>query len=103
MECVHRAFPLLIQAVWSVFTGQKINFQVTPKQRQSGIYLRLVWPQLVIFVLTIFGILWSLYRLALGNLNYPEVHLLNGAWAIYNLLLLSAIIRASVWQPPKEV
>ncbi|MBD2512875.1 glycosyltransferase [Nostoc muscorum FACHB-395] len=95
-------FPLLIQAVWSVFTGQKLNFQVTPKQRQSGIYLRLVWPQLVIFILTILGILWSLYRFAIGHLNNPLVHLLNGAWAIYNLLLLSAIIRASVWQPPKE-
>jgi len=95
-------FPLLIQAVWSVFTGQKLNFQVTPKQRQSGIYIRLVWPQVVVFILTILGILWSLYRLAIGHLNYPEVHLLNGAWAIYNLLLLSAIIRASVWQPPKE-
>ncbi|MBE8986256.1 glycosyltransferase [Nostoc sp. LEGE 12450] len=95
-------FPLLIQAVWSVFTGQKLNFQVTPKQRQSGIYLRLVWPQLVIFILTILGILWSLYRFTIGHLNNPSVHLLNGAWAIYNLLLLSAIIRASVWQPPKE-
>jgi cellulose synthase (UDP-forming) len=95
-------FPLLIQAVWSVFTGQKINFEVTPKQRQSGIYLRLVWPQLVVFILTILGILWSLYRFAIGHLNNPWVHLLNGGWAIYNLLLLSAIIRASVWQPPKE-
>ncbi|MBC6429824.1 glycosyltransferase [Nostoc sp. HG1] len=96
-------FPLLIQAVWSVFTGQKLNFQVTPKQRQSGIYLRLVWPQLVVFILTILGILWSLYRFAIGHLNNPLVHLLNSAWAIYNLLLLWAIIRASIWQPPKEV
>ncbi|MEH2284554.1 MAG: glycosyltransferase [Nostoc sp.] len=94
-------FPLLIQAVWSVFTGQKLHFQVTPKQRQSGIYLRLVWPQVVVFILTILGILWSLYRFATGYLNCPEVHLINGAWAIYNLLLLSAIVRASVWQPPK--
>lgn len=96
-------FPLLIQAVWSVLTGQKLNFQVTPKQRQSGIYLRLVWPQLVVFILTILGMLWSLYQFAIGHLNNPDVHLLNGAWAIYNLLLLWAIIRASVWQPPKEV
>ncbi|PHM11328.1 glycosyltransferase [Nostoc sp. 'Peltigera malacea cyanobiont' DB3992] len=96
-------FPLLIQAVWSVLTGQKINFQVTPKQRQSGIYLRLVWPQLVIFILTILGMLWSLYQFAIGHLNNLDVHLLNSAWAIYNLLLLWAIIRASVWQPPKEV
>ncbi|MBN3926424.1 glycosyltransferase [Nostoc sp. NMS4] len=96
-------FPLLIQAVWSVLTGQKLSFQVTPKQRQSGIYLRLVWPQLLVFILTILGILWSLYRFAIGQLNNPDVHLLNSAWAIYNLFLLWAIIRASVWQPSKDV
>ncbi|YAF94707.1 MAG: hypothetical protein AB3A66_19210 [Nodularia sp. CChRGM 3473] len=92
-------FPLLMQAVWSVFTGQPIKFQVTPKQRQSGIYLRLIWPQLVIFSLTILGILWSLYRFARGTLNTPGVYLLNGAWAIYNLSLIWAIIHASIWQP----
>ncbi len=95
-------FPLFIQAVLGVFFGGNLKFQVTPKQRQSGVYLQLVWPQLLIFVLTILGILWSLYRFAIGDLNNPSVHLLNGAWAIYNLLLLWAIIRASVWQPPKE-
>ncbi|MEH2460580.1 glycosyltransferase family 2 protein [Nostoc sp.] len=95
-------FPLFIQAVFSVFFGGKLKFQVTPKQRQSGVYLQLVWPQLLIFFLTILGILWSLYRFAIGELNNPLVHLINGAWAIYNLLLLWAIIRASVWQPPKE-
>lgn len=95
-------FPLLVQAVLSVFTGQKLKFQVTPKQRQSGIYLQLVWPQLLVCVLTIIGILWSVYRFAIGHLDYPWVHLLNGAWAIYNLSLLWAIIRASFWQPSSE-
>jgi cellulose synthase (UDP-forming) len=96
-------FPLLIQAVWSVFTGQKINFQVTPKQRQSGIYLRMVWPQLVVFALTILGMMWSLYRFAIGHLHNPWIHLLNSVWAVYNLLLVWAIIRASVWQPAKDI
>ncbi|MBN3894035.1 MAG: glycosyltransferase [Nostoc sp. NOS(2021)] len=95
-------FPLFIQAVLSVFFGGSLKFQVTPKQRQSGVYLQLVWPQILIFVLTILGILLSLYHFAIGDLNNPLIHLLNGAWAIYNLLLLWAIIRASVWQPPKE-
>ncbi|MBD2566502.1 glycosyltransferase [Anabaena lutea] len=96
-------FPLLIQAVWSVFTGQSIKFQVTPKQRQSGIYLRLILPQLVVLVLTILGILWSLYRFAIGQLETPLVYLVNGAWALYNLSLLWSIIYASVWQPPTNV
>ncbi len=92
-------FPLLIQAVWSVFTGRTIKFQVTPKQRQAGIYFQLVWPQLLVFSLTLLGILWSLYRFAIGHLDYPGVYLLNGAWAVYNLSLLWAIIRAAYWQP----
>ncbi|MBD2778119.1 glycosyltransferase family 2 protein [Iningainema tapete] len=95
-------FPLLIQAVLSVFTGKPLKFQVTPKQRQSGIYLHLIWPQMIVFALIILGILWSLYRFATGNLNDPWVHLLNGAWSVYNLSLLSVIIRAAVWQPPTE-
>ncbi|MGB7445069.1 MAG: glycosyltransferase family 2 protein [Coleofasciculaceae cyanobacterium] len=92
-------FPLFIQAVWSVFTGRSIKFQVTPKQRQSGIYLRLVWPQLTIFSLTILGMLWCIYRFAVGDLENPWLYLLNGAWSIYNLSLLWVIIRAAVWQP----
>lgn len=92
-------FPLSIQAVWSVFTRRQIRFQVTPKQRQPGTYLQLVRTQLLIFVSTILGILWSLYRFATGDLNYPLVYLLNGAWAIYNLSLLWAIIHAAIWQP----
>jgi cellulose synthase (UDP-forming) len=95
-------FPLFIQAVVSVFIGSNLKFQVTPKQRQSGIYLQLVWPQLLVFLFTILGMLWSLYRFAIGRLNSPWVHLLNAAWAIYNLLLLWAIIRASFWQPSKD-
>lgn len=92
-------FPLFIQAVWSVFTKRSIKFQVTPKQRQSGVYLRLVLPQLIIFGLTILGMVWTLILWATGRLQDPWVHLLNSGWAIYNLMLLWAVIRAAVWQP----
>jgi cellulose synthase (UDP-forming) len=92
-------FPLFIQAVWSVFTGRPIKFQVTPKQRQSGIYLRLVLPQLTIIALTILGMLWCIYRLAIGQLENPWLYLLNGLWAVYNLSLFWVIIRAAIWQP----
>ncbi|MDZ7957849.1 MAG: glycosyltransferase [Aulosira sp. DedQUE10] len=95
-------FPLLIQAVWSVFSGKAIKFQVTPKQRQSGIYLQLIWPQILVFTVTILGIIWSLYRFAIGQLNYPFIYLLNSFWAIYTLLLLWSVIHASFWQPSKD-
>ncbi|WP_413173219.1 glycosyltransferase [Anabaena azotica] len=95
-------FPLLIQSVLSVFTGQPIKFQVTPKQRQSGIYFQLIWPQLAVFMLTVLGIIWSLYRFAIGQLETPLVYLINGVWAIYTSSLLWAVIRAAVWQPAKN-
>ena len=94
-------FPLFIQAVWSVFTKRPIKFQVTPKQRQSGIYLRLVLPQLIVFGLTLSGMAYSLIRFATGHLENPWIYLLNSGWAVYNLALLWSVIRAAVWQPSK--
>lgn len=92
-------FPLFIQAVVSVFTQRSLKFQVTPKQRQSGIYLNLVRPQLAIAALTVGGMVWALLLFALGKLHDPSVYLLNSAWAIYNLCLLWGIIHAAIWQP----
>ena len=92
-------FPLMIRAVWSIFSGKDVKFQVTPKQRQAGRYFNLVKVQLLVFVLTILGIIYTIYRLVMGNLETPETYLVNSAWAIYNLSLLWVIIKAAVWQP----
>ena len=95
-------FPLFIQAVWSVFSRTPLNFQVTPKQRQSGKYLNLVIPQLTIVILTLVGMAWSLIRFMMGTLPDPWLYLINSSWAIYNICLLSVIIRAAVWQPKES-
>ena len=92
-------FPLMIRAVWSIFSGKDVKFQVTPKQRQAGKYLNLVKVQLFVVLLTITGIAYCVYRYATGNLENPETYIINSAWAIYNLSLLWAIIKAAVWQP----
>lgn len=93
-------FPLFIKAVWSVFTGRPAKFQVTPKQRQSGVYIGLVIPQITVVILTFLGISWSLFRYATGSLDNPGLHLLNAAWSIYNVSLIWALIKAAIWQPP---
>lgn len=92
-------FPLFVQAVISVFTHQPIRFQVTPKQRQSGIYYQLIIPQLIIVILTILGAMWSLYQFVLGQLKYPENYLFHALWAMYNLFLLWGVVRAAFWKP----
>ena len=92
-------FPLFIQSVLSVFFKQPLSFQVTPKQRQSGIYLKLVWPQLTLFCLLIVGVLWAGLQLTLGNISTPSTYWVNVAWSVYNISLLWSIIRASFWSP----
>jgi cellulose synthase (UDP-forming) len=95
-------FPLFIQAVVSVYTGKPLKFKVTPKQRQSGIYLKLVWPQIAIVVLNLLGMLWCLYRAATGQLDNYIVYLINAAWSAYNIALLWSIIHAAVWRPTQK-
>jgi len=59
-------FSLWIQAVISVLTGKKLSFIVTPKQRQSGNFLFLVWPQILIVSLTIMAILFGIFSFIVG-------------------------------------
>ena len=95
-------FPLYIQAVWNVFTGHPIKFQVTPKQRQAGRYFNLIRPQIAVIALTLLGIAWSIYRFLIGDLDTPLAYIFNTAWALYNVALVSVVIRAAVWQPAKQ-
>ena len=92
-------FPLFIQSVWSVFLKRPLSFQVTPKQRQSGIYLRLVWPQLVLFCLLLLGILWGAVQLATGQIETLATYWVNVGWSLYSMCLLWSAIRAAVWSP----
>ncbi len=95
-------FPLWIQAVVSVFSGMELKFAITSKQRQSGNYLRLVWPQITIVVLTIAASIWGVVGLAAGWHTSVYGVLINIFWGIYNILPLSRIIRAAFYTPPKD-
>jgi cellulose synthase (UDP-forming) len=93
-------FPLWIRAVVSVITGAKLGFVVTPKRRQSGNYLKLVWPQLLIVWLTALAIVYGLFSLLVGwNLQVGGV-LVNVFWGFYNIVMLWAIVRAALYKPP---
>lgn len=94
-------FSLWIQAVISVFIGLKLKFIVTPKQRQSKNYLPLVWPQILIIVLTFGAIGYGLWGYSMGLGYQLSGVLINIFWGVYNSIMLSAIIRAAVYKPPK--
>lgn len=93
-------FSLWIQAVISVLIGKKLGFVVTPKQRQSGNFLPLVWPQIMIIFFTFLSIIYCSWAFYNGHEYQWSGIIINVFWGIYNAVMLSAIVKASVYKPP---
>ncbi len=98
------SFPISLQAIWTVLRGRQIKFPVTPKQRQSGNFLHLVWPQLAVLVLTLAGLAYAVVRAALGSPAYTWGGLVaNGFWSLNNVAAVSIMVQAAFWRPPAEL
>lgn len=97
-------FPINLQAIWTVLKGEKIKFPVTPKDRQEGNFVHLVWPQLAIIVLTLVGIVYAAVQyFVLHNMDYSLGGvLINLFWGLNNVLALSGIVMAAFWKPDYE-
>ena len=99
-------FPLWIKAsitaASSVWFGRKLGFIVTPKTRQSGAELRLIWPQLLAMVCLIIAMIVGLGKLALGLSSDGVPILINVGWAAYDLVVLSAVLDAATYRPVGE-
>ena len=93
-------FPLWIRAVLSTFMGRRLEFVVTPKERQSGNFLALVWPQIAAIALTLLAIGYGLYGLAFEARGTVASVTMNVFWGAYNVALLAPIVRAAVFRPP---
>jgi cellulose synthase (UDP-forming) len=97
------SFPLSLRALWAVLRRQKIKFPVTPKERQEGNFLNLVWPQVAVVAVTLVAYGYARIRLALGDPDYTAGGLIaNGFWAAHNILAMSIMIRAAFWKPDYE-
>lgn len=97
------SFPISLRALWAVVRRQKIKFPVTPKERQEGNYLNLVWPQLAIMALTLAAFGWAALALMLGIGSYTLGGLIaNGLWGLNNVLAMSIMVRAALWKPERR-
>ena len=96
-------FPVNLKALWTVARGRKISFPVTPKLRQDGLFLHLVWPQLAVMVLTLGALLfaWSKHIAGVGNYGFDGL-LLNTFWGLINVLAMSGMVYSAVWKPMDE-
>lgn len=103
-------FPVWIKACTTaaanVLFGRDLGFAVTPKTRQGdGPPWSLIRPQLAAVTALVLATTFGLIRMFTG-LGAPAGTLVNVAWVIFDLLILSVIIRAALYQgftPTKEV
>lgn len=96
-------FPVNFQALANVLRGEKIKFPVTPKERQEGTFIHLVYPQLAIIVLSIIGLVIGFTKMALDMPLDVSGFLINVFWSINNIAAMYPLVRAALWKPDYQV
>ncbi len=91
-------FYVNLQALFSVLKGEQVKFHVTPKDRQAGRHFRLVWPHLIIVLLTLGGIAYSVfaYQHAIGGYTLLGI-VCNTFWGLSNVMALFPILRTAIF------
>jgi len=96
-------FPLTLSALWAVVRGQRISFAVTPKDRASGRYLKLVRWQILLLVANSIALVYGWILFTHGTVDYTlGAMIVNTFWSLNNMTSLAIIIRAATWQPDPE-
>ena len=85
-------FPVFLSALISLVLGRKVGFHVTPKERASGSFYRLIIPQLVTVAILLGAI-------AIGFLHFSGARTItNASWALFDVVLLAGVIRGAAPQ-----
>ncbi|HZY20259.1 MAG TPA: glycosyltransferase [Ramlibacter sp.] len=96
-------FPVNLRALWTVLRGEKIKFHVTPKERQEGSFLHLVYPQLAVIVLTLGGLAYAAWRVVVqGHAQELPNLVVNVAWGLNNVFAMLPLVRAAMWKPSED-
>jgi cellulose synthase (UDP-forming) len=95
-------FPVNFNALTNVLRGEKIKFHVTPKERQEGTFLHLVYPQFAIIILSIIGLSVGFTKMVLGIPMDVSGFLINVFWSLNNIAAMYPIVRAAFWKPDDD-
>lgn len=87
------SFTIQLQALWSILTGKKMGFVVTPKKGQQGRYLFLAYPHLLYITVFAFAAFWAVFREGL-----TAAVAINVAWGLFNVILFIPFIKAAYEQ-----
>ncbi|WP_284984003.1 glycosyltransferase family 2 protein [Arthrobacter sp. efr-133-TYG-118] len=95
-------FPTWIKACTTaarnVWFGRPLGFAVTPKDRQEGgPRWSLIRPQIVVSILLVIAAVVGIARLTTG-LSEPIGTLVNVVWVVYDLVVMSILVRAVLYR-----
>lgn len=98
-------FPVWIRACWTAFAnvvlGRPLSFAVTRKDGRDprGVPWREIWPQLTAMVVLVIALVIGVARVIVGTGDGTGT-LVNTAWVLYDLVVLSVIIQAARYRGP---
>lgn len=97
-------FPVNMRALWTVLRGKKISFPTTPKDRQQGVFLHLVIPQLMVFILSFLSMVFAWYAYysgAFGDYSLGGL-IFNSFWTLNNMMAMWGMIASAFWSPSTD-
>lgn len=92
-------FWYMLMALISVIRGQKVKFNVTPKEKFISKNTKHILPHLIIITLGLLGIIYNLVLLKLGYHPAISGFAANTFWCLFNITALGIMIRAAYWEP----
>ncbi|WP_282855647.1 glycosyltransferase family 2 protein [Microbacterium oxydans] len=98
-------FPVWIRACWTAFAnvvlGRPLSFAVTRKDGRDprGIPWGEIWPQLTAMIVLVIALVIGAGRVLVGT-GEGTGTLVNTAWVLYDLVVLSVIIQAARYRGP---
>lgn len=92
-------FYLMLRSLISAIKGEKVEFKVTPKEKQGGAnYMQHIWPHVAIIALTLLGIVYNIVLAVLGMHPTLSGFVSNTLWSLFNVYNLAVIVRAAYWE-----
>lgn len=91
------AFNIHIAAFISALLRRDVAFSITPKERQTGNYVRLVWAHIAYGAIVGIGILFALVRY-----GFSASVINNTAWALVTVLVTLPYVQAALPQPQER-
>lgn len=91
-------FWLKIRALFKVIFKNKLEFNTTKKEKDSGNFnrnIKLITPHLLIVFFTIAGLTYNIYLIKIDQHPSLSAFWANNIWATYNIYQLSPIIRSA--------